>query len=129
MKKLIPIIFALAFIVSCKKQEDVKPQQTIVQTNDPLNVGFTLHSNRTPYWFWRRVNGSFLLTKINSKDTVIIDPYQKDNGMYKNIVTMQTYGIKGDYLSIKAYYMGKTDFSETKNDGVYFAWVAQENYK
>jgi len=59
MKKLIPIIFAVAFIVSCKKQEDVKPQQVIVQTNDPLNVGFTLHGNRTPYWFYRRVKGSF----------------------------------------------------------------------
>jgi len=129
MKKLIPIIFAVAFIVSCKKQEEVKPQQAIVQISDSLNVGFTLHSNRTPYWFWRRVNGSALLTKINSKDTVIIDPYQKDNGMYKNIVTMQLTGKKGDYLSIKADYMGKSDFAETKNDGVYFAWVAQENYK
>ena len=129
MKKLIPIIFAVAFIVSCKKQEDVKPQQVIVQTNDPLNVGFTLHSNRTPYWFYRRVKGSFITTQINSKDTVIIDPYQKDNGIYKNVVTMKTYGKIGDYLSIKADYMGKTDFSETKNDGVYLAWVAQENYK
>ena len=129
MKKLIPIIFALAFIVSCKKQEDVKPQQAIVQTSDSLNVGFTLHSNRTPYWFYRRVKGTFITTQINSKDTVIFDPYQKDNGTYKNVVTMKTYGKTGDYLSIKSNYMGKTDFSETKNDGVYLAWIAQENYK
>ena len=130
MKKLIPIIFAIITILSsCKKSEDIKPYMIITEQKDSLNVSFTLHSNRTPFWFYRRVNGFFKTTQINSNDTIIKDPYDKTNGIYKNIVTMQTSGKTGDYLSIKGVYLNKSSFSETINNSVYFAWVAQENYK
>lgn len=134
MKKIITTLAVATMIVACKKAEAVQPNARIAtpeKSMDSTKVKFTLHSERTPYQFYRRVKGKrdFVTTTINTKDTVIIDEYDKTNDPYKNIITMNTWGRKGDSLSITGEYMGKKSTATTKNDGIYFTWIAQENYK
>lgn len=134
MKKIITTLAIATIIVACKKAEVLQPVARIATKEDFMDstkVKFTLHSERAPYQFYRKVKGKrdFVTTLINSKDTIIFDEYDKTNDPYLNIITMNIWGRKGDSLSITGEYMGKTSTSTTKNDGVYFTWVAQENYK